>query len=368
MVTILGKRGEYGGPSTVAQELTDVANQDAGQNFDVSILAGSLDTEIQINQKLSLIPVSKPPIFKSRFFLFSLGYLKEAYIQVKSTDLVHLHFSRELIQVYSGFLCILFRKKFITQTHGMIRPKKSLWLFDFFLIRPVLRKANVNLVLTEEETKAIRKVEKSLNPLILANGTFFDEKYLSDDLSLKSDALRKFRIVFCSRLHHTKGLDIMIEICRQLKEQDLVIDFYGPDYGELEKLQNALNAMEDSKAEFSYKGTINHQNVRNLLKQSDLMILPSEYDPFPMIVLESLSVGTPVLISQNCGQAHIVEKLIANSVCKSNSPEDYSRMILHFKENPLSSRDRNQLFSQAKEVLGIESVWRNLSAIYENAS
>ena len=305
-------------------------------------------------------------MFKSRFFLFSLRYLKEAYIQVKNTDLVHLHFSRELIQVYSGLLCILFRKKFITQTHGMIRPKKHLWLFDFFLIRPVLRKANANLVLTDEESKAIRKVEKSLNPFILRNGTVFDEKYLSDDLSMKSDSLRKFRIIFCSRLHHTKGLQIMIEICRQLKDQDLVIDFFGPDYGELEKLKNALDAMGDSKAEFSYKGTINHQDVRRLLKQSDLMILPSDYDPFPMIVLESLSVGTPVLISQNCGQANIVEKLIPNSVCKSNLPEDYTRMILHFKENPFSNTDRNQLFTQAKKVLGIESVWRNLSSIYEN--
>jgi glycosyltransferase involved in cell wall biosynthesis len=86
------------------------------------------------------------------------------------------------------------------------------------------------------------------------------------------------------------------------------------------------------------------------------------------IVLESLSVGTPVLISQNCGQAHIVEKLIANSVCMSNSSEDYSRMILHFKDNPLSRRDRIRLFTEAKKVLGIEVIWRNLSAIYESVA
>lgn len=366
MVTILGKSGEYGGPSTVAQELATITNRDAGGSFDAKILAGSLESSVESNSKLSIIPVSKPSILNSRFFLFSYQYFREAYLQVKNADLIHLHFSRELIQIYSGFLCIILKKNFITQTHGMIRPKKSLWFFDLIFTRPILRKARANLVLTKQEERALCKVENSLQPKILSNGTFFSDEYLLKEHFTERDVSKKFSIVFCARLHHTKGIQTMIEVCRLLKRQSIVIDFYGPDYGELSKLKSALMELKDSEAEFVYKGTVHHHEIRNLLRQYDLMILPSEYDPFPMIVLESLSVGTPVLISKNCGQSSIVKNLISNSVCNSNLPEEYKKLILEFQNAPFTNDERIKLLMESKKEFSIETIWKKLSVIYES--
>jgi glycosyltransferase involved in cell wall biosynthesis len=46
--------------------------------------------------------------------------------------------------------------------------------------------------------------------------------------------------------------------------------------------------------------------VADLLAAVDLVVLPSENDPYPMAIVEALACGTPVLVSDQCGVTDIV--------------------------------------------------------------
>jgi len=361
----MGQHGEYGGPSTVAEELSMKANETREFISQSKILAGCLDNDSKSDALIDYVLVSKLPFLNSRFFLFSLKYPRRALKMIIEADLVHLHFSRELIQIFSGFICILTRKPFITQTHGMIRPKRNLLLFDFFLVRPILRKARVNLVLTNKEEESLKKVEKHLTPFILPNGTFFPIIASQAETNLKTDDKKAFKIVFCSRLHSTKGVQTLIEIAKILKDTEIIIEIYGPDYGQLNSIEKVLNEFLKTNCKFLYNGTIPHNKVREMLKKADLMILPSQYDPYPMIVLESLSVGTPVLISANCGQADIIRTFNPDFVCQTNEAYEYVNKIQSVMQREFSQEDRVNLASLASNKFGIEKVWREASSIYK---
>lgn len=360
----MGQHGEYGGPSTVAGELSMKANETPEFISQSKILAGCLDNDSKSDPLVEYVPVSKLPFVNSRFFLFSLKYPRSAFKMITEADLVHLHFSREIIQIFSGFICILTCTPFITQTHGMIRPKRNLVMFDIFFVRPILRKARVNLVLTNNEAETLKKVEKHITPYILPNGTFFPTIPSQADIILNTDENRTFKIIFCSRLHSTKGVQTLIEIARILKDTKIIIEIYGPDYGQLNRIEEVLNEFLTTNCKFLYNGTIPHTRVREMLNKADLMILPSTYDPYPMIVLESLSVGTPVLISANCGQADIIRTFNLDFVCQTNQPHEYVNKIRSIMQREFSSVDRINLAALASKKFGIDKVWKEASSIY----
>ena len=68
----------------------------------------------------------------------------------------------------------------------------------------------------------------------------------------------------------------------------------------------------------TWAGYQNEQKF-NLLRQHDLFILPSYDENFGNVVIESLSVGTPVLISEQVGLAGYVLKNSLGWVCKTDS-------------------------------------------------
>lgn len=103
---------------------------------------------------------------------------------------------------------------------------------------------------------------------------------------------RKNQIVFAGRLDETKGVDVMLKAWKDYcGEGKLVICGTGPleewckEYIEKEKLANV-----------EMLGRLNHDKVISIMAESKAMILPTRwYEGFPMSVVESFSVGTPVI-------------------------------------------------------------------------
>jgi glycogen synthase len=52
-----------------------------------------------------------------------------------------------------------------------------------------------------------------------------------------------------------------------------------------------------------------HNRLRNLMAASHFVLAPARCDPFPTFVLESLSVGTPVLVSPESGASEVIKRI-----------------------------------------------------------
>ena len=57
-----------------------------------------------------------------------------------------------------------------------------------------------------------------------------------------------------------------------------------------------------------YKGSLQAHDVQRMLAEIDVLVLPSKDEPFPMVVLEALAVGTQVLVMPSCGFAEELRK------------------------------------------------------------
>ena len=84
-------------------------------------------------------------------------------------------------------------------------------------------------------------------------------------------------------------------------------------------------------------------NLRSMLKTTDLFVLPSREDGFGMAALEALSTGTPMLVSKNSGIAHALRTVKNGEHCivsKSESGE-WARCIREISDQQPAERYNN---------------------------
>ncbi len=222
---------------------------------------------------------------------------------------------------------------------------------DYLLIAPVivfisklcgkkvvLRKFAGNF---EEIYNASNSLSKSIYNYVLRNSDvqFWETKSLVDfgakkgkqslwfpnvrnKVSVKREIGKPFtkRFVFLSRVEKVKGVDVLIECFKSLPE-DYHLDIYGPvkDY-QLSEL-NGKN--------YSYKCAVEASKVAETLAQYDVLILPTLWkgEGYPGIIIESYSVGLPVIASRIGAIHEIIDNAETGFLIEPNSVEDLRRAI-----------------------------------------
>jgi glycosyltransferase involved in cell wall biosynthesis len=95
--------------------------------------------------------------------------------------------------------------------------------------------------------------------------------------------------LFAGRLSEEKGVRTLLRAWAGLTGMPLKIAGHGPLRPFVEEQARALPHVE-------YLGTCDHAAVMRLLKQARFLVFPSEwYEGLPMIIIEALACGTPVI-------------------------------------------------------------------------
>lgn len=122
---------------------------------------------------------------------------------------------------------------------------------------------------------------------------FVKPNFVQQENDIKPYDQRKNQFVFAGRLDELKGIRFLLEAWNEYQAKDyrLVICGKGPleewchEYVESNKLDNV-----------ELKGFVPNQTVKEIIGESKAMILPTKwYEGFPMTIVESYSMGTPVI-------------------------------------------------------------------------
>ncbi|WP_222535564.1 glycosyltransferase family 4 protein [Pedobacter polysacchareus] len=122
------------------------------------------------------------------------------------------------------------------------------------------------------------------------------------------DLSQPFRICFISRLTQEKNLDYALNIIIQLNIP-LVFDIYGPQEDEeYWRLCEGIIKRQKYPVTINYCGNLMHDQVNNTFRSYDLFFFPTHAENFGHVIIESMLVGTPVLISDNTPWKNLMEK------------------------------------------------------------
>lgn len=160
----------------------------------------------------------------------------------------------------------------------------------------------------ESEQEDIIKYMK-VKPDSVHVAAYLPEKSMETELSLNMDngqelqqstansSRNVLRVIFLSRLAPEKNLDYALKALKHVTV-DIKFDIYGPiEHIRYWKKCQELITKLPANVNVNYLGKIQHDDVRKILSLYDLLFLPSAGEAYGMVIAESLSVGTPVLIS-----------------------------------------------------------------------
>jgi len=233
----------------------------------------------------------------------SFGLLKYLWKHGNEYDVIHIQSWWNLVAIFSALICKIKSWKYIITPRGMLSPytyQSSLLkkIIHLFLGNFLLKSTKVHTTSSDESVK-IEALNSKYHTVVIPNFVSLDSPVL------KRNTNQITQLLFLSRIHPKKGLDILLKSLPLLKfEFHLNIAGDG-DSAYINSLkQLAKNLGIENK--ITWLGSVYGNDKFELYANSDFMILPSHDENFANNVLETLLVGTPVIVTENVGLATFV--------------------------------------------------------------
>ena len=123
------------------------------------------------------------------------------------------------------------------------------------------------------------------------------------------DPNKSGRLGFVGRLTNQKGPANFLDLAQDLRGRlpNLKFDIVGDGYlmPELRKKVERLNLMK----KVQFHGFLSPQKARKVMGSLDLLFIPSNSEPFGLVILEAIAMGVPVITSPNTGIAEFIPSL-----------------------------------------------------------
>jgi glycosyltransferase involved in cell wall biosynthesis len=249
-----------------------------------------------------------------RFYLPRFKYREIARL-VKESDVIHLMTHWTFLNALVYVIAKRHRKPYVVCPAGVLliygRSKIKKAIYNWLVGRRLIRDATRHIAITPDEIPQFKSYGvKDESIIVIPNGI--------DPESFEDDNVAEFRgkfalgsapiILFMGRLNPAKGPDLLLEaFCRarhELAPYQLV--FAGPDQGMSSDLK--ARAVHHQVADRVHLlGYVGGGDKSRAYHAADLLVIPSRREAMSIVVLEAGAVGTPVLITDQCGFDEIAE-------------------------------------------------------------
>jgi glycosyltransferase involved in cell wall biosynthesis len=121
------------------------------------------------------------------------------------------------------------------------------------------------------------------------------------------------KVLFVGRISVRKGVDVLVELSRRLA--DLAGSITLEVVGHWTQWSDYSRLLEDLDPRIaSYRGYVPADEMPDLMRNADLLVQPSKYEPFGLTVGEALASGLPVVATDEVGAAEDVSRECARIV------------------------------------------------------
>jgi glycosyltransferase involved in cell wall biosynthesis len=260
-------------------------------------------------------------------------------------DVAHLHTPWDLCNFQLMRLLRRARVPYIVTVHGMLdaysMAQKSLKKHTFLSAggRSLFRNAtSIHFTAQAEMEQALQFVPGRDRSRVQACALDFSPYR---DLPGPEPALKAFpqirrearKILFLSRVHPKKGLDLLIRAAGLMKRGDLPFQVLVAGPGE-EKYINSLKALAAElgvASDVEFLGMVQGVEKRSLYQAADAFVLPTHQENFGLVLAEAMACGTPVITTRGADIWHELQQGGARIV--EQSPDKIAAAIVEVVSN-----------------------------------
>ncbi|UFH53087.1 XrtY-associated glycosyltransferase XYAG1 [Spirosoma sp. KNUC1025] len=359
----------YGGPIESVGRLCE-ALQATGNSVTVFTTTANGDKELAVEPNKELIVDNVSVTYFSRITKdpthISLKLWWSLYKRCKEFDVVHIHSWWNVLVIIAAVICHLRNVKVVISPRGM--------LSDY--------------IITTSHSQIKKWIHKLIGKSALEKSTFHatsDLEYeeckrvipgwkgflIPNILELPSEAVLRtenavFTMLFLSRIHPKKGLELLFESISQL-DANVKLKIAGKgDENYIQELKQLVSTLTIEQ-KVDWVGWKSRGEKFKELAAADMFVLTSFNENFANVVIESLSVGTPVFISDKVG---LSDYILANDlgwVTELNTASIVASLKSAIsdqkKRDFIAKNGRANIFNTFSEKILVESYLKNYKEV-----
>ena len=352
-----------GGVESYLLNFLNLADFDA---FEHHLFVRSDDGPLREGYRKLPIKTTKVKATPKRFF-YSLPF-GAYYCKRHGIDIIHGH--NYWFYRYAYFLSLLAGIPLVTSNYGLGLWKKRRHLFFESL---VFRRARVNIAIS----RAILEQEKSLVPPERIHAEKFKLIYpIIDEAPLKKpgindrDGIRK-KLGFANdrpiltvigRIERLKGhriaLDAMAKVNAGARKANLLI---------VGAMQDPLILREDDLRRDYVKYLNYYEPIEEIWAVSDFFLIPSLSEGTPLVLVEYLALGKPVIASDISGNGELIRDGWNGYLFKTGQTDDLAKKIESVLESDALPAIRTNAREYYTQNLSPDALVREIERCYRGA-
>lgn len=355
----------YGGVTVVTSLLAESLVK-SGHDVTVFTTNGNGETELEIEADNELIVDGVKVFYFKRFSRghshLSPAFWKMIYLNANKFDIVHLHSWWNPPMVIAAAICKFRGVRPVLSPHGMLceyilntNNKRTKQLLHYVIGKYLLENTFLHVSSEMEWNESQEMIGGNWTGAIIPN--LVESEYF-EHTKIRNDN-EPFVIGFLSRIDPKKRLDLLIQALSEVTfDYRLKIAGNGEDdyISYLKKL-----AVECGNADkIDWVGWKNKVQKYEFYSSIDLFALLSFNENFGVVVIEALSVGTPVFLSSEVG----LSKYVVQNQLGWISEGSISKVIEKLESIYKDSEKRLQIQEKAPVDIKRDFNWRSLTNRY----
>ena len=290
---------------------------------------------------------------RSSNFLKIFVALSRVLKYIKSIDSNHskVHFCMDPSSLLVAYIANLNKKHVFIS--WCATPKELLVLSDRLIIKFFYGKAKVVIVPSDELKRDLAIINPKANFQVVSNPLTFDE--FTCDWPRVSE-LKNKSVLYLGRFSSEKGVGLIPKLAARYPDLNFVMVGNGPMKDYLDKEKDSLNLINMKILDWG--------DSRKYLQESSVLILPSLFESFGLVVIESWIYGKPVIAAQIAlGPMGLIGKHGGGSLVRNYEDlDEWGKLIKNNLNHELSDEFiANTLNTYSSET--IINSWLELSGV-----
>ena len=299
-------------------------------------------TDMFLNKLTKVVNEIKPDVLvsmgdHSRGIVWKVNYPCKKYVEN--------HFNKKYIIEGREISDKETLKKKVKNFYREKKAKKLIENYDAFLVLTEEDKIN-----WEGNRKNNKKIKVINNPL-----TFYPEQ---------NSLLDGKTIISLGKLHEQKGYDLLIDVWEKVNK--VFPEWTLKIYGEGEERKKLQEKIDRKGLDTCFKLMGKTENVYEKLLESSLYVMSSRYEGMPMVLIEAMSCGLPLIsFDCPCGPKDIIKNGENGYVCSFGNLDEMANKIITLIQNDNLRKKMGEKSKELSKNYSEEKIMKQWKELYE---
>ena len=313
-----------------------------------------------LEQKLRNFGISVHVLDESNLNSFQILYRLNKIIDDLKPDVIHTHRNKENIL---GSIAAWYnhRTPSLQTLHGAPEhppslhqlPKRLILFIDWLLGRFYQRYI---IAVSSDLAKKLERDFPKTKIKVIENGADIESlTKCNTPATSKKTNKSQYRIGIAGRLTQVKRVDLFIECALYLKQHDpdLPVDFYIYGDGPLRHTLQAHVHSQQAEDYIHFEG--HHENIASQLQKLDALLMTSDHEGMPMVLLEAMCLQIPIIAHAIGGIPQLLDEGTCGVLINEHTPEAFAKAVIKLINEPERYRQlASMAFERVKEFYSAE--------------